>query len=157
MNHVFGRRDTMKAGARLCWPRCDRVFWLVPTVGLGDESPAFQKLGDAFRREIRPILDQHCMKCHAADVQEGTLDLEQFATLEDVRRSTTTWLKVAEMLDNGEMPPKKAPQPAPERGSGCAAGSPITSRPRHAPAPATPDRSFCGGWAMPSTHIRFWI
>ena len=88
---------------------------MVPVVGFGDESPAFQKLGDAFRREIRPILDQHCMKCHAADVQEGTLDLEQFATLDDVRRSTTTWLKVAEMLDNGEMPPKKAPQPSPER------------------------------------------
>ena len=31
-----------------------------------------------------------------------------------MRRSTTTWLKVAEMLDNGEMPPKDAPQPTPE-------------------------------------------
>ena len=87
----------------------------VPAVGFGDEPAVFQKLGEAFGREIRPILDQHCMKCHAADVQEGTLDLEQFATLADVRRSTKTWLKVAEMLDNGEMPPKKAPQPSPER------------------------------------------
>ena len=87
----------------------------VPAAGFGDEPVAFQKLGEEFGREIRPILDQHCMKCHAADVQEGTLDLEQFATLDDVRRSTTTWLKVAEMLDNGEMPPKKAPQPSPER------------------------------------------
>ena len=86
----------------------------VPAVVSGDEPPVFQKLGEAFGHEIRPILDQHCMKCHAADVQEGTLDLEQFAMLDDVRRSTTTWLKVAEMLDNGEMPPKKAPQPSPE-------------------------------------------
>ncbi len=86
----------------------------VSTSGLSDEPPIFQKLGDAFTREIRPILVQHCMKCHATDVQEGTLDLEQFATLADVRRSTTKWLKVAEMLDNGEMPPKKAPQPSPE-------------------------------------------
>jgi hypothetical protein len=87
---------------------------VVPAVCFGDEPPVFQKLGETFGREIRPILDQHCMKCHAADVQEGTLDLEQFAKLDDVRRSTTTWLKVAEMLDNGEMPPKKAPQPKPE-------------------------------------------
>ena len=87
----------------------------LPAAGSGAEPPVFQKLGEAFGREIRPILDQHCMKCHAADVQEGTLDLEQFAKLEDVRRSTTTWLKVAEMLDNGEMPPKKAPQPSLER------------------------------------------
>ena len=88
---------------------------VLPTATIGNEPAIFQKLGDAFGREIRPILDQHCMKCHAADVQEGTLDLEQFATLDDVRRSTRTWLKVAEMLDNGEMPPKKAPQPSPER------------------------------------------
>lgn len=86
-----------------------------PIDGFGDELPEFPKLGDAFRREIKPILDRHCMKCHSADVQEGTLDLEQFATLEDVRRSPAVWLKVAEMLDNGEMPPKKAVQPAPEQ------------------------------------------
>jgi hypothetical protein len=87
----------------------------VPVASFGDQPPAFQKLSEEYSREIRPILDQHCMKCHATDVQEGTLDLEQFARLEDVRRSTRTWQKVAEMLDNGEMPPKKAPQPAPER------------------------------------------
>ncbi len=86
----------------------------VPAVALGEQALGFQKLAETFGREVRPILDQHCMKCHAADVQEGTLDLEQFTKLEDVRRSTRTWLKVAEMLDNGEMPPKKAPQPSPD-------------------------------------------
>jgi Protein of unknown function (DUF1592)/Protein of unknown function (DUF1588)/Protein of unknown function (DUF1587)/Protein of unknown function (DUF1585)/Protein of unknown function (DUF1595)/Planctomycete cytochrome C len=114
MSQVFGQRATIKTGLALFILGAVSLLE-APTACLGDESPAFQKLGDAFRREIRPILDQHCMKCHAADVQEGTLDLEQFATLDDVRRSTTTWVKVAEMLDNGEMPPKKAPQPVPER------------------------------------------
>ena len=83
----------------------------VPKVGLGDQPATFQKLGEEFGREIRPILNRHCMECHAADVQEGTLDLEQFAKIDDVRRSTKTWLKVAEMLDNGEMPPRKEPRP----------------------------------------------
>ena len=55
------------------------------------------------------------MKCHSTEEQKGTLDLEQFAKIDDVRRSTRTWLKVAEMLDNGEMPPKDAPQPTAER------------------------------------------
>ena len=86
----------------------------IPTVGLSDELPVLERLGEQFGHEIRPIMNQFCMKCHAADVQEGTLDLEQFASLADVRRSTKTWVKVAEMLDNGEMPPKKAPQPMPE-------------------------------------------
>src|SRR5262245_54209685 len=39
---------------------------------------------------------------------EGDLDLERFAALGDVRKATAVWLKVAEMLDNGEMPPKGA-------------------------------------------------
>jgi hypothetical protein len=84
-------------------------------VARASDSPAFEKLAKDFEREIRPILNDHCMKCHAADVQEGTLDLEQFAALDDVRRSIKTWQKVAEMLDNGEMPPKKELQPSPER------------------------------------------
>ena len=114
LSRAFGGRKVVKNGivslfSVLLWA----LLW--PEMGFGEEVPAFQGLRDSYRREIRPILDQHCMKCHAADVQEGTLDLEQFATLDDVRRSTTTWLKVAEMLDNGEMPPKKAPQPSAER------------------------------------------
>jgi hypothetical protein len=104
-------------------PRIGPVPWVlgfacvlaVAAAAFGDAPPAFEKLAEDFTREIRPILNRHCMECHAADVQEGTLDLEQFATLQDVRRSAKTWIKVAEMLDNGEMPPKKTPQPAPER------------------------------------------
>ena len=73
----------------------------------------FRSSAPEFASEIRPILNESCMKCHSADEQKGTLDLEQFEKLEDVRRSTKTWLKVAEMLDNGEMPPKDAPSPPP--------------------------------------------
>ncbi len=87
----------------------------VPVAASAQEPAAFQKLGTEFTREIRPILDAHCMECHATDVQEGTLDLEKFAKFDDVRGSTKTWLKVAEMLDNGEMPPKTARQPSAER------------------------------------------
>ena len=109
------RQDDSVEMMRYCRSVLALAFLLmIPKVAFGDQPVAFDALGEQFGREIRPILDRHCMKCHAADVQEGTLDLEQFAKLEDVRRSTKTWLKVAEMLDNGEMPPKKAPQPSPE-------------------------------------------
>ena len=112
MTSKIVRRDAqvglLKCVALLC-------LLAVPVVGRADEASVFQKLGAEFPREIRPILDRHCMECHAADVQEGTLNLEQFANIDDVRRSTRTWLKVAEMLDSGEMPPKDAPQPSAER------------------------------------------
>ena len=56
-------------------------------------------------------MTQVCLNCHSTAKQKGDLDLERFASLEDVRRDTKVWLKVAEMLDNGEMPPKEAQQP----------------------------------------------
>jgi len=87
----------------------------MPVYGLADESVSFEKLGAEFLSEIRPILGESCLKCHSTDEQKGTLDLEQFERIDDVRRFTRTWLKVAEMLDNGEMPPKDAPQPRAER------------------------------------------
>ena len=39
------------------------------------------------------------------------MDLEQFTTFAAVRKGTKSWRKVVEMLDNGEMPPKKSAQP----------------------------------------------
>ena len=57
---------------------------------------------------------RYCLECHSTEAQEGELDLERFATVADVRRSPKAWQKVAEMLDNGEMPPKDAMQPAPD-------------------------------------------
>ena len=50
------------------------------------------------------------MTCHSTEEQEGDLDLERFDTLKAVRADARAWQKVAEMLDNGEMPPKKASQ-----------------------------------------------
>ena len=73
----------------------------------------FRELADEYRDRIRPLTQQYCLSCHSTEQQVGELDLEQFATLSDVRSGTKSWLKVIEMLDNGEMPPGFAQQPAP--------------------------------------------
>ncbi len=91
------------------------VVLLLAAAVRADESGTFRKLGAEFQSEIRPIVKESCLKCHSTEEQKGTLDLEEFAKIEDVRHATKTWLKVAEMLDNGEMPPKDAPQPTAER------------------------------------------
>ena len=117
------RRNDMKSKAGVPKLESNLIGWVLgllyvlgaPALTLADDPPAFQKLAAEFAGEIRPILNEGCMKCHSTDEQKGTLDLEQFEKLEDVRRSTRTWLKVAEMLDNGEMPPKDAPQPTADR------------------------------------------
>ena len=75
----------------------------------------FAGLSDEYRTQIRPVMQQFCLGCHSTALRTGELDLERFATLAEVRRGTKAWLKVAEMLDKGEMPPKSARQPAPEQ------------------------------------------
>ncbi len=75
----------------------------------------FAGLADEYRTQTRPLLQQFCVGCHSTAKQEGDLDLEQFAALADVRRGTKAWLKVVEMLDNGEMPPAESKQPSAEQ------------------------------------------
>ncbi len=76
-----------------------------------DDSQPFAALAKSYNETTRPLVKQFCLKCHTTERQEGDLDLERFIKLDDVRRDTKVWQKVIEMLDNGEMPPKKSPQP----------------------------------------------
>lgn len=78
------------------------------------EPESFAALADQYVHVTRPILTGYCIDCHSTADQEGELDLERFGSLAEVRRAPRVWQKVAEMLDNGEMPPKDAEQPSSE-------------------------------------------
>ena len=71
----------------------------------------FVILADQYTSDARPVLSRYCDDCHSTAEPEGELDLERFAALSDVRSATAAWVKVAEMLDDGQMPPADAPQP----------------------------------------------
>ena len=75
----------------------------------------FAGLAEEYVSKTRPLMKLFCLECHSTAKQEGELDLERFAKLDDVRRGTKAWLKVVEMLDNGEMPPKDSKQPSVEQ------------------------------------------
>ena len=75
----------------------------------------FAGLADEYRTEVRPMMQQFCLGCHSTAARVGELDLERFVTLAEVRGDTKTWLKVVEMLDNGEMPPESARPPTSEQ------------------------------------------
>lgn len=80
---------------------------------LGAETFAaddFSALAQRYAADIKPLLQAKCWTCHATDKREGELDLERFASLADVRSEPAVWLKVIEMLDDGQMPPSEAPQ-----------------------------------------------
>ena len=76
-------------------------------VGLTDLQGAEEYVTD-----IRPLLEQYCQKCHSTVTRRGDLDLQRFASLEDVRENLGVWRKLITMLEDGEMPPEDNPQPS---------------------------------------------
>ena len=70
----------------------------------------FPQLSGEYQKQMLPLLERYCLDCHSEEEQEGELDLERFATLEAVRQAPKVWVKVVEMMEDGEMPPKKKPQ-----------------------------------------------
>ena len=85
---------------------------MIATPGLvhADEPQAIDAHAKDFEATTLPLLKRYCHECHSTEEQEGDLDLERFATLDHIRNAPRVWQRVAEMLDNGEMPPKEARQ-----------------------------------------------
>ncbi len=60
---------------------------------------------------VAAFLDAHCLECHDADVQKGGLDLTTLNIDKLDAASVKTWQHIFERVRDGEMPPKKKPQP----------------------------------------------
>jgi hypothetical protein len=74
------------------------------------ETP-FAALGGEYQKDIRPLLQRYCFRCHSKKRHEADIDLDAFTTLEQIRKAPKSWQKVLEMLDGGQMPPREARQP----------------------------------------------
>ncbi|MDP7010570.1 MAG: c-type cytochrome domain-containing protein, partial [Verrucomicrobiota bacterium] len=70
----------------------------------------FLELSATYQQRIKPLIKSYCLKCHSTKKEEGELDMERISTLAEVRKNPKVWLKVREMMGNGEMPPEKKPQ-----------------------------------------------
>ncbi len=86
---------------------------LLLLLGLGSQGAAPDPAAE-YATQVRPFLTQHCLSCHSTKKKKGDLDLERFTSLDSLRKDLRAWQGVAEMLQNGEMPPKTSPQPRPE-------------------------------------------
>ncbi|BCX46901.1 hypothetical protein HAHE_08090 [Haloferula helveola] len=61
---------------------------------------------------LRSFFEQHCIACHGPDETEGDLRLDTLPPLDGADDETREhWLTVLEVLEDGDMPPKKEPQP----------------------------------------------
>ncbi len=68
-----------------------------------------------FNSTIRPMLQEHCLKCHSTEKQKGDLDMEQALSESALRKFPKIWQGVLEQVSTREMPPKEKPQPTEEQ------------------------------------------
>lgn len=111
MHSSLNRREHSGLGSR----SVSAIFLaslFVAIAAVADENASFNDLQKQYGEQVHSILKQFCLDCHSTDKAEGELDLQRFATFAEVRRDPKAWQKVAEMLDNGEMPPEDSEQPS---------------------------------------------
>ncbi len=68
---------------------------------------------DPFAKDIRPLLEAYCVKCHGATLKTAGIDFTRFTDSASLLHDLPLWRKVLEKLQAAEMPPAK-PLPAPE-------------------------------------------
>jgi len=77
-------------------------------------TPAADRLppdSSGYQKIIRPFLEKHCIDCHDKDEAKGDLRLDSLPTDFRDPKTVEVWTHVHERLRDGEMPPKKKPQP----------------------------------------------
>jgi hypothetical protein len=67
-----------------------------------DPTPA---RGDGFDRNVRPLLQKHCLRCHGAEKSKGDVNLAKFADEGSLRSDPDLWLRVIDALVERTMPP----------------------------------------------------
>ena len=88
------------------------TIWLASASSDGSrESPPRPEPKAEFDAVVKPLLSKYCLGCHSTKAKKGSLDLERFARLDDVRKDTKPWQNMIEQIETGEMPPKGKPQP----------------------------------------------
>ncbi len=91
-----------------------KTVWLASLLSLACsyslQAADFDSLQKRFVQRISPILNTTCLTCHSTDKAEGELDLQRFDSVDKIRQSSATWLKVIEMLETREMPPRDSRQ-----------------------------------------------
>ncbi|HND52701.1 MAG TPA: DUF1587 domain-containing protein, partial [Pirellulaceae bacterium] len=81
----------------------------VAETALAAETPS--EVQATFDGVVRPMLAKYCLGCHSTKEKKGSLDLERFVKLDDVRKHVKPWQNMIEQVETGEMPPKDKPQP----------------------------------------------
>ncbi len=90
------------------------IALMVASRAEAQDPPGEVALTTSLQKVVRPLLQKHCHKCHADERVEADIDLSVFATTNDAHEQVDVWLKIREVLDTRQMPPRDAKQPTDE-------------------------------------------
>ena len=94
----------LRASIRL--PLCATLLLACMTAGAASPAPA------DFAKDVRPVMETYCFKCHGNGKKQGGLALDKWASPDAVVQDQKTWKHVLEALRTGEMPPDDEKQPS---------------------------------------------
>ena len=67
-----------------------------------------------FVKDVRPLLETYCFKCHAGEKAKGDVNLASLRDAEAVHRDPKFWQNVLTQVEEHNMPPEGKPQPSPQ-------------------------------------------
>jgi hypothetical protein len=68
-----------------------------------------------FAKDVRPLLETYCFKCHAGEKVKGDVNLAGYKDADAVQRAPKFWQNVLTQVEERHMPPEGKPQPAEEQ------------------------------------------
>ena len=74
--------------------------------------PLGQARADKALNALKPFLRTHCLECHGPNKQKNEIRFDTLGTDLTDLRTLEIWQDALDQLNLGEMPPKKAAQPA---------------------------------------------
>ncbi|NDH07248.1 DUF1587 domain-containing protein, partial [bacterium] len=102
---------TKKLMVLVLWILVISGAWIWQIIFSGPAMGEDLKSQQRFEKSVKPIIAKYCLECHSTKSKKGSLDLERFATISDVRKDVKPWQNLIEQIETGEMPPKEKPQP----------------------------------------------
>tara|TARA_R110002072_G_C7978294_1_gene535840 strand:- start:20021 stop:24202 length:4182 start_codon:yes stop_codon:yes gene_type:complete len=99
------------AGVRLLQAACSIGILLVCHRSEAQVRPSPEITQAEYTATIQPLLKTFCFDCHSGETTEAEIDLGAFPTIATMTRQPEVWMKMRDMLDSRQMPPKSSPQP----------------------------------------------
>ena len=90
--------------------RCDRLVRSLVAIVMGLGLVGTAQAAEPFEA----FLDTHCLKCHGPEKEKGELRLDRLSREFKQGVDAHRWREVLEVINAGEMPPKKEKRPTRE-------------------------------------------